>query len=79
MPEPAKLDVLYSRTGCHLCEDAEAALDALGWNYTRVDITGDAELERLYGWDVPVLVRGGAVLLKGVVNRVRLLRLVQAG
>ncbi|MFC4453017.1 glutaredoxin family protein [Deinococcus sonorensis] len=68
-------DVLYSRAGCHLCEDAEAALAALEWPYTRVDVTGDPELERRYGWDVPVLVRGGAVLAKGVLSRARLERL----
>lgn len=68
-------DVLYSRQGCHLCEDAEAALDALGWPYVRAEISGDDELERLYGWDVPVLVRGGQVLLKGVITAARLRRL----
>lgn len=72
-------DLLYSRAGCHLCEDAEAALDKLGWLYTRTDISGDPELERLYGWDVPVLVRGGAVLLKGVITRSRLLKLTPDG
>ncbi|WP_407539816.1 glutaredoxin family protein [Deinococcus radiomollis] len=68
-------DLLYSRVGCHLCEDAEAALDALNWPYTRTEIGGDLELERLYGWHVPVLVRGGKVLLKGVITRSRLLEL----
>ena len=76
---PVLPDVLYSRTGCHLCEDAEAALAALGWPYTRVELSGNAELERLYGWDVPVLVRGSAVLLKGVINQARLLQLVREG
>ncbi|MGI8746894.1 MAG: glutaredoxin family protein [Deinococcus sp.] len=68
-------DLLYSRSGCHLCGDAEAALDALGWPYRRVEVTGHPELERRYGWDVPVLVRDGRVLLKGVITRARLLRL----
>ena len=68
-------DLLYSRSGCHLCEDAEAALDALNWPYTCTAIDGDPELERLYGWDVPVLVRAGTVLLKGVITRSRLLGL----
>ncbi len=68
-------DLLYSRAGCHLCEDAEAALDRIGWLYTRIEISGEDELERLYGWDVPVLVRGGAVLLKGVITPPRLLKL----
>ena len=70
-----KPDRLYSRTGCHLCEDAEAALNALNWPYTRTGIDGDPDLERLYGWHVPVLVRGETVLLKGVITRSRLLGL----
>jgi glutaredoxin len=68
-------DTLYSRAGCHLCEAAEAALDAQGWAYERVDISGNLDLERLYGWDVPVLVRGERMLLRGVINRARLLAL----
>jgi glutaredoxin len=68
-------DTLYSRSGCHLCQDAEAALNALGWPYTRIEIAGDPELEGLYGWDVPVLVRSGKVLLKGVITRSLLTKL----
>ena len=68
-------DLLYSRAGCHLCEDAEAVLDKFGWPYIRIEISSEEELERLYGWDVPVLVRGGAVLLKGVITRSRLIKL----
>lgn len=64
---------LYSRTGCHLCEDAERLLDGLKLPYGRVEVGGDPELERRYGWDVPVLSRGGEVLLKGVFTRARLL------
>lgn len=71
--------VLYSRLGCHLCEQAEEALDTLGLAFRRVEVGGDADLEARYGWDVPVLVRGeGAseeVLAKGVISRARLLRL----
>lgn len=72
-PDLAPL-VLYSRDGCHLCEDAEAALSALGVAFERLDVSGDAELERLYGWDVPVLTRGGVVIAKGVLGRERLRR-----
>lgn len=64
---------LYSRAGCHLCEDAEALLASLGVAFVRVDVSGNAELERRYGWDVPVLVRGEDVLLKGVFSRARVL------
>ncbi|GAA4015010.1 hypothetical protein GCM10022631_28620 [Deinococcus rubellus] len=72
----AKL-VLYSRTGCHLCEDAEANLETLGQPFEHIDISGDAELERLYGWDVPVLTRGGVVIAKGVLGRERLRRALE--
>ncbi|TSA86524.1 glutaredoxin family protein [Deinococcus detaillensis] len=68
---------LYSRAGCHLCEDAETALSSLGVIFERVDISGNAELERLYGWDVPVLTLGGAVIAKGVLGRERLRRVLK--
>ncbi|MFB9994288.1 glutaredoxin family protein [Deinococcus oregonensis] len=63
---------LYSRPGCHLCEQAHAHLLALDYRFTEVDITGKAELERLYGNDIPVLVAGNRVLLKGVFSKSRL-------
>lgn len=72
----AKL-VLYSRMGCHLCEDAEANLEALGQPFERLDVSGNAELERLYGWDVPVLMRGGEVIAKGVLGLARLRRVLE--
>ncbi|WP_293913500.1 glutaredoxin family protein [Deinococcus sp.] len=67
---------LYSRAGCHLCEDAEAALDALNQPFTRTDIGTDPDLEARYGWDVPVLLRGEVVLAKGVINVARLRRVL---
>ena len=51
---------LISRTGCHLCEVAEAALDRIvagGW--TRVDVESSVELERDYGDRVPVVLLDG--------------------
>ena len=70
---------LYSRSGCHLCHDAEQALEALGQPFTRIDIGGDPELEARYGWDVPVLLRSGEVIAKGVINRARLRRVLGPG
>ncbi|BDP42005.1 NrdH-redoxin [Deinococcus aetherius] len=76
----------YTRAGCHLCEQAEAGLQALAYRYTPVDVSGNAELEARYGHDVPVLALGDRVLLKGVLSRgrlstlkVQLLREAQAG
>lgn len=51
---------LISRAGCHLCEDAEHVLDRIvpgGW--TRVDVDGDAELQRDYSDRVPVVLLDG--------------------
>ena len=50
---------VYSRHGCHLCEDAVATLEGLreelAFTIDVIYIDGDAELERLYGNEVPVI------------------------
>ena len=49
---------IYSRTGCHLCEDAlkvlESLKEELNFEITEVLIDGDDELQRLYGEQIPV-------------------------
>jgi glutaredoxin len=50
---------LYTRPGCHLCEDAKAVLDRIGEPYAEVDIEGDDELEEEYGFRIPVLLLDG--------------------
>ena len=74
MPEQPGPDlVLYSRRGCHLCEQAETRLTQYGFVYERLEVGADPELERLYGHDVPVLGdRAGRVLLRGVFGPGRL-------
>ncbi len=53
---------LYTRPGCHLCEDAKALLLPLLNEFraalTEVNIDGDKELTELYGLDIPVLFIG---------------------
>lgn len=70
---------LYVREGCHLCENAARALSALGLAFEEVSVAANPALERLYGWDIPVLVRlgegGEEVLAKGVLSPARLRRL----
>lgn len=71
--------LLYARAGCHLCEVAAAALRGLQVPFEEIDIAGKPELERLYGWDIPVLVSAQApqkVLAKGVINAARLRRIL---
>ena len=53
---------LYTRAGCHLCEEMKAALGPMlrefGARLVEVDVDGDEELRALYGNDVPVLFLG---------------------
>ncbi|GBF04229.1 glutaredoxin [Deinococcus aerius] len=63
---------LYTRSGCHLCEQAEEGLRALEYRYEAVDVDGDPALKAQYGDDVPVLTLGERVLLKGVLSKGRL-------
>jgi glutaredoxin len=50
---------VYSRHGCHLCEDAVTTLEGLraelAFEIDVIYIDGDSELERLYGNEVPVI------------------------
>ena len=63
---------LYHRPGCHLCEQAQAHLDELGFTYRLHDISGDAALTARHGDHIPVLALGDRVLLRGVLSRSRL-------
>jgi len=57
---------MYTREGCHLCEDAlevvAAVCAAQGADYQLVDIDADAELTERYGDQVPVVTVDGATV-----------------
>jgi glutaredoxin len=65
--------VLYSRQGCHLCDDAAAALTRLGLTFEVVDVDADPELKTRYNECVPVIVIDGKERFRGRVDE-RLLR-----
>lgn len=69
--------VLYTRPGCHLCDDAADVLNAMGIEYQAVDISQNAHLETTYGWDIPVLARDGEIVAKGVFSQEALVQLLQ--
>jgi len=54
---------VYSRHGCHLCEDAvnilERLQEELNFEIEIIYIDGNPELEKLYGEQVPVTHIGG--------------------
>lgn len=60
------MKVFYSRPGCSLCDKAEILLQEAGIPYEKIDISNHPELEAEFGWEIPVLLDGDQVLLKGI-------------
>ncbi len=56
--------VIFSRQNCHLCHDAEKivreVLSEISFELEVINIDGNAELESLYGEEVPVTMINGA-------------------
>jgi glutaredoxin len=79
--EPLQV-VLYTRRGCHLCDDAWQRLRKArrrhGFTLTTVDVDTDAELVARFGETVPVVAVNGKVRFRGAVNEVLLTRLFRA-
>lgn len=74
MNEHSKLRVvLYTRTGCHLCDDARRVLGEHELAPTEVDIDDDPELRVAFDDCVPVVEIDGKVRFRGRVDP-RLLR-----
>ena len=74
MPET----VIYTRQGCHLCEDAEDLLRRHGLSPRLVDVDADPGLRKQYDHCVPVVVIDGKERFRGRVDE-RLLRRLLAG
>ena len=64
---PAEL-TLYSRPGCHLCDDMKAIVAPvareLGCALHEIDISGRPELESRFGQEIPVLFIGARKAFK---------------
>ena len=54
---------LYTRPGCHLCDDARAVVARvcadLGETFVEVDITTDDDLQDRFGEEIPVTLVDG--------------------
>ena len=70
--------VLYSRRGCHLCDEAEDLLAARRCRVDVVDVDADAAAVAAYGDRVPVLLRDGTVVMEGRFDEPTLARLLAA-
>jgi thiol-disulfide isomerase/thioredoxin len=75
---------LYSRPGCHLCDEMKAvvqrAAHAVDASITveEIDISTDPELEARYGLEIPVLLVDGKKAAKYRVAEGELARLLSA-
>ena len=55
--------IIYSRPGCHLCDEAKTAIQNSGcsdqFTLEEVNIESDDELLRKYKYDIPVIMIDG--------------------
>jgi hypothetical protein len=73
---------MYSRPGCHLCEEMKAVVEKVAVaepiDLREVDISGDPELERRYGLEIPVLEIDGKKIAKYRIDEQVLTRALRA-
>ena len=71
---------IYSRPGCHLCDEMKLIVKrvsaSLPLTLEEIDISTDAELERLYGLEIPVLFVAGKKVAKYRVTEADLRRIL---
>jgi hypothetical protein len=72
---------LYSRPGCHLCDDMKAVVQrvvrGLPISMEVVDISTDPELDARYGQEIPVLLVDGRKAAKYRVSEEELRRILR--
>jgi glutaredoxin len=55
--------IIYSRPGCHLCDEAKAAIESAGCSdqfvLSEINIESDDELLSKYKYDIPVITIDG--------------------
>ena len=73
--------IVYSRPGCHLCDEAKLAINDSGvkesFTFEEVNIESDRELLRKYQYDIPVVTLNGLEIFRHRVNAEEFRRLIQ--
>ena len=73
---------LYSRPGCHLCDEMKAVVDRVAASrpitMEVVDISSDTALEREFGLEIPVLFVDGRKVAKYRITEQALARVLDA-
>ena len=71
--------IVYSRPGCHLCDEAKAAISDAGVSFEEINIESDTELLRKYKYDIPVVTIDGVEAFRHRVDKDKLKALVSSG
>jgi len=62
MPQSIRIEI-YSRPGCHLCDDAKAVIEPFARKYplevTVTNVDSNEELRAAYGTEIPVILMNG--------------------
>ncbi len=69
--------ILYTRVGCHLCDEAKEVLIRHGLTVGEVDIDKDPQLVEQFGLCVPVVEIDGQIRFRGRVEERLLKRLIR--
>jgi glutaredoxin len=71
---------LYTRPGCHLCDEMKAIVRRVALTVplalTEIDISGDPVLEGQYGMEIPVLLIDGRKAAKHRISEEELRRVI---
>jgi glutaredoxin len=74
--------ILYTRSGCHLCDEVKATLARLeshgGFSWREVDIDSDPELRQKFNEEVPVVFIDGKKAFKYRMDEPDFLRVLAA-
>jgi hypothetical protein len=77
MPEAIHVEI-YSRPGCHLCDEAKAVIEPFMSKYrlrvTVTDVDSSPELRAAYGTEIPVVMIDGVEAFRHRVDAVELER-----
>ncbi|HZR27061.1 MAG TPA: glutaredoxin family protein [Vicinamibacterales bacterium] len=75
---PATQLTIYSRPGCHLCDEMKQVVASVAERFelaiTEINIDTDPELEKMYGWEIPVLLIEGVKIAKYRISEEQLTR-----
>lgn len=83
-PDQPRLEVvLYTRAGCHLCDDAKQLLRQLQrktpFEFEEIDIDRDPQLQQRYNDEVPVILVHGKKAFKYRIDPAHFLKRLNAG